>query len=146
LLSKTSIWNDGFWKQIYPHSTFSFKWNSMLADLENATGCIKWNIQRIASMCMTQTCNCVQMDINTRVCVCVCLLCIQYSACIYTCKPEESTRSHNTSLWDIVWLLRIYPSTSGRAVSALNLWSISLAPLSSTSVAFWNLSLWISEW
>ena len=57
------------------------------------------------------------------------LLCVQQSACIYTCRSEEGTRSHYRWLWAIMWLLGIELMTSGRVVSALNLWAISPACL-----------------
>jgi hypothetical protein len=42
--------------------------------------------------------------------------------------PEKDTRSHYRWLWVIMWLLGIELRTSGRAVSALNHWTISPAP------------------
>jgi hypothetical protein len=41
--------------------------------------------------------------------------------------PEEGTRSHYRWLWATMWLLGTELRTSGRAVSALNLWAISPA-------------------
>ena len=49
------------------------------------------------------------------------LLFIQYSACMYACRQEESTRSHYRWLRATMWLLRIELRTFGRAGSALNL-------------------------
>ena len=43
--------------------------------------------------------------------------------------PEKGTRSHYRWLWAIMWLLGIELRTSGRAVSALNHWAISLSLL-----------------
>jgi hypothetical protein len=41
---------------------------------------------------------------------------------------EEGIGSHYRWLWSTMWLLGIELRTSGRAVSALNLWAISPAP------------------
>jgi hypothetical protein len=51
------------------------------------------------------------------------------SICMYTCVPEEGIGSHYRWLWATMWLLGIELRTSGRAVSAHNLWAISLAPI-----------------
>ena len=69
------------------------------------------------------------------------LLCIQYSVCMYACRPEESTRSHYRWLWATMWLLGIELRTFGRAGNALNFWAISPAPkpdlcMSATSTGF----------
>jgi len=40
---------------------------------------------------------------------------------------EEGIRSHYKWLWSTMWLLGINLRTSGRAVSTINLWAISLA-------------------
>jgi hypothetical protein len=44
-------------------------------------------------------------------------------------SPEEGIRSHCRWLWAIMWLLEIELRTSERAISALNLWAISPAPI-----------------
>ena len=41
---------------------------------------------------------------------------------------RRGIRSHYRWLWATMWLLRIELTTSGRALSALNHWAISLAP------------------
>ena len=48
------------------------------------------------------------------------LSCIQCSACMYACRPEEGIRTHYRWLGATMWLLEIELRTSGRAVSALN--------------------------
>ena len=55
------------------------------------------------------------------------LLCIQCSACMCACGPEEGARSHCRWLSATMWLLGIELRTSGRADSALTLWAISPA-------------------
>jgi len=55
------------------------------------------------------------------------LLIYECFICIYTCMPEEGIRSLYRWLWATVWLLGIELRTSGRAVSALNRWTISPA-------------------
>ena len=62
---------------------------------------------------------------------CIYLLCIQHSgtACIYARPIEEGMGPHYRWLWATLWLLRIELRTSGRAVSVLNLWSISFSPV-----------------
>ena len=55
------------------------------------------------------------------------LLCIQYSVCVYVCRPEDGTRPHYRWLWATMWLLGIELRTFGRAGNALNHWAISPA-------------------
>jgi hypothetical protein len=55
------------------------------------------------------------------------LLITQCPACIYACKPGESTSPHYRWLWATMWLVGIELMTSGRADSASNLWAISPA-------------------
>jgi hypothetical protein len=43
--------------------------------------------------------------------------------------PEEGIRSHYRWLWATMWLLGIELRTSARAVSVLNRWVISPAPI-----------------
>jgi hypothetical protein len=53
------------------------------------------------------------------------------ASCMYDCRPEEGTRSNYRRLWASMWLLGIELRTSERAATALNLWTISPAPLNS---------------
>ena len=46
---------------------------------------------------------------------------------LFSDTPEEATDPHYRWLWATMWLLGIELRTSGRAVSALNLWAISPA-------------------
>lgn len=55
------------------------------------------------------------------------IVCIQCSACMYVCVPEESTKSHYRWLWVTCGLLGIDPQTSRRTESVLNLWTTSPA-------------------
>jgi hypothetical protein len=55
------------------------------------------------------------------------ILCVWFLCCMYTCMPEEGTRSRYRWLWATTWLLGIEPRTSERAVSALNRWATSSA-------------------
>ena len=51
----------------------------------------------------------------------------EYTVAVFRHIPEESIGSHYRWLWATMWLLEIELRTSGRAVSALNLWAISPA-------------------
>lgn len=45
---------------------------------------------------------------------------LQYSACTYSCTPEEGTKSYYRRLGVTMWLLGVEFRTSERAVRALN--------------------------
>ena len=64
------------------------------------------------------------------------LLCIQYSVCVYVCRPEEGTRPHYRWLWATMWLLEIELRTPGRAENALNCWAVSSDPVFCPSLTF----------
>ena len=86
-------------------------------------------------------CVCTRVHVRACIFVCKCMF-----VCVFPRRPEdiyfmyvstlslssdtseENIRSHYRWLWAIMWLLGIELRTSGRAVSALNLWAISPAP------------------
>ena len=69
--------------------------------------------------------------------------------CIYTCMPEEGSRSLYRSSWATMWCLGIEPRTSGRAASGLNHRTISPDPreknLNSSFCWVLNPSTWEAE-
>ena len=57
------------------------------------------------------------------------VICKHYSCLQTDQRTEKGVRSHYGWLWANMWLLGFELGTFGKAVSALNRWAISLAPL-----------------